>query len=76
MSKAETAETLDMSVFAQLESRFKKREGNKPVDVTDLVKSIVDAPEFGLDWLNRQLSQITNSFHVSNLGGNLVLMTR
>jgi hypothetical protein len=72
----EAAEKLDMSLFAQLEERFKHRQGEKPVDVTDLVKSIVDAPEFGLDWLNRQLNQITHSFHVSNVGGQLVLMTR
>lgn len=70
------AEALDMDLFSQLEERFKHRQGEKPVDVTDLVTSIVSDAQFGLDWLNRQLGQITHSFHVANLGGQLVLMTR
>lgn len=73
---AEFVEQLDKGLYAQLEERFKHRQGEKPADVTDLVSSVVGAPEFGLDWLNRQLSQLTHSFHVANLGGQFVLMTR
>jgi hypothetical protein len=66
----------DTRVVAQLEERFKDYESGHPVNVHDLVSSIVDHDKFGLDWLNRQLALLKKPFRVVKMEDTLYLISQ